>query len=70
MKYTIQARPYRDPDYTVREYDNIEQVRAYIAKEGCTVPCDYFRAGLVVYENGKRIECWTTQHMMDVLDNW
>lgn len=69
MKYIIQARPYRDHDYTVRECDTIEKVHEYVAKEGCTIPCEYGMAGLVVYENGKRIECWTTPHVVEVL-NW
>lgn len=67
MKYTITARPYCNPDYMVRQYNTIEEVHAYITKEGCTVPCEYSRAGLVVYKDHERIECWTTPHMMEVL---
>lgn len=70
MKYIIQGRPYIGPDYFEREYDTIEEVHAYIKKEGCTVPCEYPRAGLVVYCDDTRIECWTTQHMVDVFNNW
>ena len=68
MKYIIKGRPYTGKDYVVREYDTIEQVNNYLVKEGCTVPCDYFRAGLVVYENGKMVSCWTTPHAVEVLD--
>ena len=67
MKYTVTARPYRGADYKVREYNTIEEVHNYVKRENCVIPCTYGEAGLVVYENNKRIECWTTQHMMDVL---
>ena len=69
MKYTVTARQYRGADYKVREYNTMEEVHNYVKRENCTIPCTYGRAGLVVYEDHKMIECWTTQHMMDVLDD-
>lgn len=69
MKYTVKARPYRGADYVIRTYDSIEKVRDYLKREDCVIPCSYGRAALVVFDDNKMVGCYTTQHMMNVLDD-